>query len=63
MWHLAARFAEQLVIARSRTAVLCPVAKFDRAKFFVVCAENRGLNVRAFVSYEDAMEWLLERAR
>jgi hypothetical protein len=39
--------------------VLCPLEKFDNARFFALCAENRGVNVHAFTSYEDAMEWLI----
>jgi hypothetical protein len=34
--------------------------KFDRARFFALCAENKGFNVEAFTSYEEAMDWLLE---
>jgi hypothetical protein len=40
--------------------VLCPLERFDHSRFFALCAENRGFDVRAFVSYEDAMEWLIE---
>jgi hypothetical protein len=58
LWYLAKRFAEQPALARSRIAVLCPLVKFDRSQFFAVCAENRGLRVRAFVSYEEVMDWL-----
>ena len=55
--------AEQLVRYREtfarRTAVLCPVERFDHTRFFALCAENKGFNIQAFTSYEDAMEWLL----
>jgi len=42
--------------------VLCPLEKFDRARFFAMCAENRGFNMRAFADYEQAMEWLMADA-
>lgn len=59
LWSLA----EKLVRFRSsfahRTAILCPLEKFDRSRFFALCAENRGFNIQAFTSYEEAMEWLI----
>jgi hypothetical protein len=58
LWHLAAKFAEHPGIFGRRTAVLCPPARFDHATFFALCAKNRGLNVHAFESFEDAIEWL-----
>jgi len=39
--------------------VLCPLEKFDHSRFFALCAENRGFSIRAFTSYEEAMEWLI----
>jgi hypothetical protein len=59
LWHLAAKVARHPVIFRHKIAVLCPAERFDHGKFFALCAENRGLNVRAFDSYEAAMEWLI----
>jgi DNA-binding transcriptional LysR family regulator len=57
------RLAEALVRYRKtfarKTAVLCPLEKFDKLQFFALCAEDRGFNLRAFTSYEDAMEWLI----
>ena len=43
-----------------RTAVLCPRERFDRGRFFALLAAGEGFkNIRAFVGYEDAMEWLM----
>lgn len=44
-----------------KTAVLCPVERFDHAAFFALCAKNRGFKIEAFTSYEDAIEWLVEK--
>ena len=33
--------------------------RFDHARFFTLRAENHGFNIRAFSSYEGAMEWLI----
>jgi hypothetical protein len=59
LWYLAEKFAGHPHIGRRRTAILCPRQRFDHARFFSLCAENRGSNVEAFTSYEEAMEWLL----
>ncbi|HVN31830.1 MAG TPA: hypothetical protein VMT45_07560 [Thermoanaerobaculaceae bacterium] len=66
LWYLATDFwdiAGEIVNPRGRlprrTAVLCPLVGFDRASFFALCAENQGLHVRAFTSFEDAIEWLI----
>jgi hypothetical protein len=43
-----------------KTAVLCPRERFDNAKLFSLLAGSHGFrNIRAFLNYEDAMEWLL----
>jgi hypothetical protein len=34
--------------------------QFDYAGFFALCAQNRGFQVSAFTSFEDAIEWLIE---
>jgi hypothetical protein len=38
--------------------VLCPIERFDRARFFSLLAESKGFDVEAFTSYEEALEWL-----
>ena len=35
-----------------------PKDDFDRARFFELCARNRGFNVRAFRDFEEALLWL-----
>jgi hypothetical protein len=43
-----------------KTAVLCPRERFDNAKLFSLIAGSHGFrHIRAFLTYEDAMEWLL----
>jgi len=59
LWTLAQKLAEFRDAYRRKTAVLCPLERFDNARFFALCSENRGLNVRAFTSYEGAMGWIL----
>jgi hypothetical protein len=59
LWSLAEKLVRFRRTFSHRTAVLCPLERFDHVRFFTLCAENHGFNIRAFTSYEDAMEWLL----
>jgi hypothetical protein len=58
LWYLAVELANLGKAFSRKTAVLCPREQFDEAEFFAICAQNRGLRVNAFTSFEDAIEWL-----
>jgi hypothetical protein len=60
LWRLAERLVRFRKTFAHRTAILCPIEKFDHTRFFALCAENHGFNIQAFSSYEEAMEWLLD---
>ena len=60
LWDLAAELAVLGAAFGHKTAVLCPPERFDDTEFFALCAERRGLQVRGFTSFEDAMAWLTE---
>jgi hypothetical protein len=59
LWHLAADLGNLRNTFYRKTAVLCPVERFDDAAFFALCSENRGFRIKAFTSFEDAMNWLI----
>ena len=59
LWTLAEKLTRFRNNFARKTAVLCPMEKFDHSRFFALCAENRGVNIRVFTSYEEAMEWLI----
>lgn len=59
LWTLAERLLRYRKTFTHRTAILCPIERFDHARFLALCADNHGLNIHAFTSYEQAMEWLL----
>jgi hypothetical protein len=59
LWTLAEKLVRFRATFAHRTAILCPLEKFDHSRFFALCAENRGFNIQAFTSYEEAMEWLI----
>jgi hypothetical protein len=62
LWFLASELSNNFrdVSQSPRMAVLCPVDRFNRAEFFALCANNRGFNISAFTSFEDAYEWIIE---
>ena len=60
LWYLATELSRLGVAFYRKTAVLCPVEDFDNAAFFETCARNRGFRVKAFTSFEDAIDWLME---
>jgi hypothetical protein len=59
LWHFADALGSVREDLPRKTAVLCPRTDFDHAAFFALCAQCRGFKVRAFTSYEDAMDWLM----
>ncbi len=59
LWYLAQDLATLRKGFSGKTAVLCPLEHFDNAGFFALCAQNRGLRVTAFTSFEEAFEWLV----
>jgi hypothetical protein len=59
LWYLAAELSVLRKAFSRRTAVLCPVEGFNNAEFFALCAQNRGFQIEAFTSFEDAIEWLI----
>lgn len=60
LYYLAAELFKLFEARPPKTAVLCPLEEFDSAAFFALCAQNRGLGVEPFTSFEDAINWLME---
>jgi len=61
LWDLSATLGTFRKEFSGRLAVLCPLERFDLSAFFALCAEDRGFQVKAFTSFEEAMEWLMAR--
>ncbi|HVP78088.1 MAG TPA: hypothetical protein VMV04_09330 [Thermodesulfobacteriota bacterium] len=59
LWFLAAELSNLRKAFSGKTAVLCPLEQFDQAAFFALCAQNRDFQIRAFTSFEEAVEWLI----
>ena len=60
LWYLAAELSKLGKPFSRKTAVVCPPEGFDHAGFLALCAQNRGVQVKAFTSFDDAIEWLFE---
>ena len=59
IWYLAEELDKNRALFHEKIAILISEnGNFDNAKFFELCATNRGLDVGAFISYEDAISWL-----
>ena len=59
LYNLALELSNFRKAFSNKTAVLCPLERFDDAGFFALCAQNRGFPVKAFTSFEDAVGWLI----
>ncbi|MCY7421639.1 MAG: hypothetical protein LH478_07850 [Chitinophagaceae bacterium] len=61
VFELASTLIEYGKTFRRKTAILArDDDSFDRANFFELVAKNRGYNVNAFTSFEEAIIWLAE---
>jgi hypothetical protein len=65
IWEIARDLAQMVHAGstkgyRAKIAVICPIKQFDYAKFLAMCAQNYGLNVHAFTSFEEMFEWISE---
>jgi len=63
LWYLATELISHPKAFLRKMAVLCPLTDFNLAGFFALCAQNRGFNIQAFTSFEDAVEWLFTDER
>ena len=59
IWALAEQIHQNDKTYHRKTAVLCLLEQFEQAEFFALAAQNKGLPLGAFTSYEDAIEWLI----
>jgi hypothetical protein len=60
LWDLALEVSRRHTPFHGKIAVLCRTSGEGQAAFFALCAQNRGFPVRAFTSFEEAVEWLVE---
>src|SRR4051794_29869404 len=58
IWRLAGELVQRRPDYPEKLAVVCRLHGASRAAFFSLCAQNRGLPVRDFTSFESAVKWL-----
>lgn len=58
-WTLAEQIHRHDKTYHRKTAVLCLLEQFEQAEFFALAAQNKGLQIGAFTSFEDVIEWLI----
>ena len=58
LWNLAAELSRHCATPQGKIALLCNLKGSRKAAFFAMCANNRGLQLSAFTSFEQAVEWL-----
>jgi hypothetical protein len=63
LWYLAIELRNLLKPFSQKMALLYQLEPCDQAEFFTLCAKNRGFKIRAFTSFEDAIEWLISNER
>src|SRR5882672_360378 len=59
LWDLASELKRLGAAFPGKTAVLCPLERFDKAGFFAISAQRMGFRISAFTSFEEAIEWLI----
>ena len=59
LYELGKALANHPALSRSKIALLVPAPEVERAEFFETVARNRGVRVRAYISLEEAIAWLV----
>lgn len=59
IFELGITLANQFPLRRSKIGLLTPMSEADNAIFFETVARNRGVNIRAFTDFEQAITWLV----
>lgn len=59
--ELGEALASHPILRHSRICLLVPAKDIEKAGFFETVAVNRGVQIKAFTSFEEAMTWLVIR--
>ena len=61
LYELGEALASHPILRRSRICLLVPTKDIDKAGFFETVAVNRGVQIKAFADFEQAITWLVMR--
>jgi hypothetical protein len=59
LYELGVALAGHPTLRRSKIGLLAPMSDADKARFFENVARNRGVAIRAFTDFEQAITWLV----
>ena len=59
IFELGKALADQSSLRHSKIGLIAPMSDTDKAAFFETVAVNRGVNIRAFTDFEQAITWLV----
>ena len=59
LYELGVALAGQPTLRQSKIGLLAPMSDADKARFFQIVAQNRGVAIRAFTDFEQAITWLV----
>lgn len=57
--ELGKMLASHPILRRSRICILVPINSIDKAGFFETVAVNRGVKIKTFTDFEQAIAWLV----
>jgi len=60
LYELGKALAGHRALVRSRVALLVPPQELRQALFFEDVAANRGVNIKVFADFEQAITWLMD---
>ena len=63
LYQLGEALASAPMLRRSRICLLAPTGDIDKVDFFETVAANRGVQIKAFTDFEQAIAWLVMRNR
>ena len=58
LFNLAQGLLQHGLAIKRRTALICTQDQYEGAKLFETLSQNQGFDLRSFVSYEHAIQWL-----
>jgi len=58
-YNLGEMLASQPLLRQSRICLLVPMRDIDKASFFETVAVNRGVKIKAFTDFEQAITWFV----
>ncbi len=59
LFELGMALADHPSLRQSKIGILAPLDRLDKARFLELVTENRGVRIKAFTDFEQAITWLV----